>query len=44
MILTFKPECVIASFSKSTLISFSDDVLIIKMKNVLYKTIKTIDK
>ena len=37
-------ERVIASFSKAALISFSDDVLSIKVKNVLYKAIKTIDK
>ena len=43
LILAFKSEWVIASFSKATFISFSDDVLIVKVKNVLYKTIKTID-
>ena len=44
LILVFKSEFVIASFSKATLISFSEELLIIKLKNVLYKTIKTIDK
>ena len=44
LILAFISEWVIASFSKDNLISFSDDVLIIKVKYVLYKAIKTIGK
>ena len=44
LILAFISEWVIASFSKTPLISFSDDVLIAKVKSVLYKAIKTIDK
>ena len=44
LILAFKSEWVIASFSKASIISFSDDALIVKVEDVLYKTIKTIDK
>ena len=44
LILAFLSEWVIASFSKDTLISFYGDVLIIKVKYVLYKAIKTIDQ
>ena len=41
LIFVIKSEWVIASFSNATFVSFSQDVLIIKVKNVLYKTIKT---
>ena len=45
LILTFKSEWIIASFSKAALISFSDDALIIKVKKMCcIKSLKLIDK